>query len=142
MEKNTIKDKLKAGLEKRILKKNTGILIKCTTTNRFLLLKRGFNPYKGFWSLISGGIDPNEDSLTAIKREIYEETKINPSIIKIIFVDTEKTENNVFDYYIGTVKEEVTPVLDVENTDFMWVSKDELPTPLYPNIEIKINNFK
>ena len=47
MEKNTIKDKLKAGLEKNF-KKNTGILIKCTTTNRFLLLKRGFNQYKGY----------------------------------------------------------------------------------------------
>lgn len=47
--------------------------------------------YGGCWAIPGGGIDPGEDNLTALKREIMEETTIDASDAKIELVDDKKT---------------------------------------------------
>lgn len=127
----------------KIIRRNTGILIKCSTTNNFFLLKRAFEPYKGIWSLLSGGIDENEDSLTAIKREIWEEISINAEIISIQHKTKEinPSTGTEFEYYIGIVESEFIPTLNIENSEYIWASIDNLPLPLYPNLTQKLNFF-
>lgn len=151
--KDFIKEKLESGLLGEDVRQNAGILIKCTTTNRFFLLKRASPPHHGKWALLSGQIEKGEDSLTAIKREIGEEISINPNIIDIKFENKELSPNtsnikedpsnsgSIFYYFKGYVSEEFKPTLDHENIAYVWVDADNLPQPLFPSIQEKINNY-
>ena len=43
---------------------------------KILLIERAFDPFKGFWAFPGGFVDPDETTLEAAKRELYEETGI------------------------------------------------------------------
>jgi 8-oxo-dGTP diphosphatase len=42
-----------------------------------LLTKRNVEPFKGFWCIPGGHIEQNEDAVTAVKREVKEETNLD-----------------------------------------------------------------
>jgi len=119
-----------------------GVLIKCTETDRVLLLLRndkGEDP--NLWSMVTGGIDEGESILEGLKREVNEEMSINPNIIEYKFIEKQyiNKKNMDFHYFEGFTKSEFIPKLDHENLDYKWCDKDNLPTPLYPGIIEKIN---
>ena len=59
-----------------------GVLIKARDTGRiFLMLRSTTVTTPLVWSLLSGGIDDGEEILEGLKREMYEETKINADIV-------------------------------------------------------------
>ena len=128
-------------------KKAAGVLIKCRDTDRVLLLLRAEGTHSNKWAMISGGIHEGEEVLAGLKREIFEETDIDADAkeTKIDFtfkkeiVNTNK--NSEFYYYEGVVEHEFIPKLDHENHDYLWCSKDELPSPLYPGLSTKIQNI-
>lgn len=122
-------------------KRHVGVLIKANDSGRFLLLKRAGIPCKGCFSLLSGGLNPEEEPLEGLKREVSEEVQINPNIIKYIYINKEISDKAEFYYFHGIVKEEFIPKLDFENLAFVWCDKDNLPSPLYPNLELKISKF-
>jgi ADP-ribose pyrophosphatase YjhB (NUDIX family) len=119
-------------------KRHVGVLIKALDTNRFLLLKRAGDPHKGTFSLLSGGLNPDENPLEGLSREVGEEIKFDANKMNLKYITKEVSDKAEFYYYIGTVKNEFLPTLDFENTAFQWVDKDNLPTPLYPNLDKKI----
>ncbi len=133
---NLIKNLLKEALTGR--KRHVGVLIKAEDTGKFLLLKRAGIPHKGSFSLLSGGLNPEENPLDGLKREVGEEVQFDPNKINFKYVNKEVSDKAEFYYYIGTVKNEFIPKLDFENTSWIWVSKDNLPSPLYPNVDKKI----
>lgn len=123
-------------------KQAVGMLIICRSTNRVFLLQR--SPSAGhshLWALLSGGLEPGEDSLKALAREVKEEISINPSIIDYHLVKKEITPRNDFYYYIGFTNSEFTPKLDFENEDWGWFDVDNLPKPLYPGLKDKIESL-
>ncbi len=141
MAKDFIRKKLVQGLmenEIKPVKINAGVLIKCTTTGNILLLLR--NDPVPSWALVSGGIQPNEDPLEGLKREIYEEMFVNPDIIQYKFVNVEKhpERNSEFYYYQGFTKSEFKPILDEENLNYGWFPIDKLPSPLFRGLSEKI----
>lgn len=121
-----------------------GVLVKCNETGRILLLLRndkGDEP--NTWALVSGGIEPGEDVLEGLKREVSEEMQIDPNIISYKFIEKNyfTSKNLEFHYYEGLTNSEFIPTLDHENLDFLWCNENDLPSPLYPNLLSKIKNF-
>lgn len=115
-----------------------GVLIKCVKTgNIFLLLRNDKNPT---WALMSGGVDEGESPLEALKREMYEElfVRANDIMFKHVNVEHVPQKNMTFHYFQGFTNSEFKPILDHENLNWGWFSKDRLPSPLYKGLAEKI----
>lgn len=123
----------------KIKRVSAGALIQCTTTNKLLLLLR--NDKNPSWSLVSGGINENEDILEGLKREFKEELSLDPSMVDFQKINIDETDNHVFHYYHGFTFEEFIPILDHENLNFDWFEKDKLPSPLFDGMKEKINTI-
>ena len=67
---------------------NRGISIDTVITrnNKILLIKRGIDPFKGFWGLPGGYVSWDESVEDAVKREAKEETTLDVSNLKLIGV--------------------------------------------------------
>ena len=89
-------------------------LIKSQDTDNVLLLLRNDKTPK--WSLVSGGLESDEDPMECLKREIQEELSIDPSVIKMKKIGVENIEekNMTFHYYEGLTSNEFKPKLDKE----------------------------
>jgi len=138
--RNLIKERLTQRLmeldEKKIV---AGVLIKCTETDNVFLLFR--NDKVPVWALVSGNVENGENILDGLKREIYEELFIKPNDIQFKFVRVEQIpeKNREFHYYEGFTNSEFKPILDHENLNFGWFSKDKLPSPLFKGLAQKIS---
>ena len=115
-----------------------GVLIKCIETDRVFLLFR--NDKTPIWSLMSGGVDEGEEPIEALKREMFEELFVRPGNIKFkqIRIEQIPDRNMEFHYFTGLTNSEFIPILDHENLNYGWFSKDKLPTPLYRGLDQKI----
>lgn len=119
------------------MKSAVGIVIIARDTNRFLLLHRSTPPI--VWSVLSGKMDPGEtDPYKTVKREIWEEIRINPNSIKDIKkVGSEIFKKKLFHVFVGFVETEFDiPNLKLdENDDYGWFSEENLPKPLHKRWE-------
>jgi len=64
------------------LKPSTGASVLVYDRDKFLLIKRGKEPYKGHWSLPGGSQEVGETLEEAAKRELKEETDLNAEDLK------------------------------------------------------------
>lgn len=118
-------------------KRGVGALFYCTSTKRFLLLKRAFfceEPHT--WNLVAGTVEFGENNIETLKREIKEETGLrgNYKIVKKI-CELKKT-NSFFTIYLAFVEDEFIPQLaDFENTDYIWIEKIENISPLHSGMK-------
>ena len=117
--------------------------VKCTVGaliakgNKILLTKRNIEPFKGYWCLPGGHIDFGEDVITAVKREVKEETNLDfkpkffsfyNEIIKeigwhaVVLVFTGKA--------VGKLKKDMCEVKEIK-----WFSFDEIK-----NLSIAFDN--
>jgi len=116
------------------MKKSAGVLLICNSTGNFLLLKRGksaFLPHT--WSVVAGGMEEGETPLESIKRELKEETNIDPTPVKFQFFE-HQNDIKLFDLFLGYCEEEYECKLDSENDDWGWFNMDNLPGPLFPTL--------
>lgn len=58
---------------------------------KFLLVRQKFNTT--FWCLPGGGVEPGEDLFTALKRELVEETNVEPVIGNLLFIQQIRTSD-------------------------------------------------
>ena len=136
-----IKGRLREMILESRSKKAVGTMIRAKDTNKVLLLKRGWAPHKGCWSILSGGMEEGEDKLETLKREIMEEIKVDADDkLDLTFIRTENNGGDIFHYYEGLTSTEFIPKLDSENEAYGWYSEDDLPEPLYPKLEKKIKD--
>ena len=77
--------------------------------NMILATQRGYGEFKGKWEFPGGKVEPNEDELDAIEREIKEEFEINIKAIEYLV-------NNVCMYPNKTV--------DLRLYECMYISGD------------------
>jgi 8-oxo-dGTP pyrophosphatase MutT (NUDIX family) len=142
--KDIIKNKVRTYLTENGKQKNNlvgGVLIKCSKTNKLLLLLRNDGNKEEKWSFVTGGIDSGESVLDGLKREVSEEIGVDPDIIKYKFIDTFDIDNNkVLHYYEGLVDEEFEAKINFEHHEYGWFGIDDLPSPLFKGTKEKINN--
>ncbi len=102
---------------------------------KFLILKRSdkVKTMKGLWSGISGIIEKDEDPASRAKIEIFEEAGISEDKIKLIKAAKEIKVNSpqyknheweIFPFLFEVKESEIK--LNWENSEYRWISKDEL----------------
>ena len=106
-----------------------------TNNDKFLLLKRSdkVKSMKGLWAGISGIIEKNEEPLDRAKIEIFEELGIKENQIKLLNtaeqmrVTSPQYKNHeweIFPFLFEANNPEIK--LNWENSEFRWISADEL----------------
>jgi len=117
------------------MKNNGGVLLICKNTGNFLLLKRSkLSYFPHSWSVVAGAIEEGETPLDGIKRELIEETQIDPTGIRFEHFETQHDFGKSFSFYLGYCDEEFECVLDRENDDWGWFNMDNLPDTLFPTL--------
>jgi len=112
-------------------------IVTCFITNedKILILKRSnkVKSMKGLWAGVSGIIEKDELPLARAKREIFEEVGLYEDQIKLLKSEKEmriispQYKNHewlVFPFLFST--ENPTIRLNWENSDFRWISIDEI----------------
>jgi len=101
--------------------------------DHILLVERGGEPLKGYWSLPGGGVETGETLKQAVCREILEETGLAIEPLQIVEIferimldNTGKTEYHyvLIDYLCRMVYGELAAGSDVSRAE--WISKSQL----------------
>lgn len=104
-----------------------------------LLVKRAArcNDWPEHWAFPGGGIEHQETSIMAACRECREELGIAPVISQLRSAGI----SDGFECWVQHVDAAFVPKLNDEHTDYMWVSKNDLPRPMHPNAEQVLKRF-
>ena len=98
-----------------------------------LLVERGKEPLKGYWSLPGGVVEVGETLESAVRREVLEETGIGIEILKVLEVFERITPDAegraeyhyvLIDYLCRASEGEARPMSDAASV--AWVRRDEL----------------
>lgn len=101
--------------------------------DRVLLVQRGKEPLKGFWSLPGGAVEPGELLEQALLREVMEETSLEVKIVRFgeiferIMPDT--AGNIEYHYVLLDYVCEITkgqPQAGSDSADVRWFGPEEL----------------
>ncbi|RME43998.1 MAG: NUDIX domain-containing protein [Chloroflexi bacterium] len=98
---------------------------------KVMLIRRGIEPYKGYWDIPGGFLAPGEHPEAGAVREVREETGLLVQLTDLvgIFVDTygeESPEYTLNIYYRAEVVEGV-PEPRTDAVEIGWFGPDELP---------------
>jgi 8-oxo-dGTP diphosphatase len=103
---------------------------------KILLIKRDTVPFKGYWALPGGRLDPGETIEQCCIREVKEETGLDVSIVRKVGEYHEQGINDdvEYDYYptcfVVKVVGGETKKQDSEIQEIKLFSLQELPNPL------------
>ena len=120
---------------------SVGAFIYCTTTQRYLFLLRNNTKYAGTWGVVGGKVEPDEQIIESLSREIKEELGGIINDARIIPIEKFTSDNGNFNYhtFIAPVDDEFVPELNDEHRGYCWVSLEDHPKPLHPGVWRTIN---
>jgi 8-oxo-dGTP diphosphatase len=104
--------------------------------NKILLIKRNTIPFKGYWALPGGRMDPGETIEQTIVREVKEETGLDVAIVSKVgeYVEKGVKDDVEYEYYPtcfvvkpigGEIKKQESEIQEVK-----LFNLNELPKPL------------
>jgi 8-oxo-dGTP diphosphatase len=104
--------------------------------NKILLIKRNTIPFKGYWALPGGRMDPGETIEQTIVREVKEETGLDVTIVRKVGEYVEKGVKDEVDYEYyptcfvvkpvgGEIKKQESEIQEIKRFDL-----NDLPKPL------------
>ncbi len=91
---------------------------------KLLLLKRGVEPFKGYWHVVGGHVEEDETLKEAVKREFKEETGLDVVVGSIVGGRLEETFDRIkiiVAFQVVSAKGEVQ--LNSENETLGWFSQ-------------------
>lgn len=108
---------------------------------RVLLIQRKAEPFAGKWALPGGFVDENERLADAARRELKEETGLEPSELEQLhtFGDPGRDPRGwtVSVVYLTRVRpDELTPVAGDDAAAVSWFPLDDLPSLAFDHAEI------
>lgn len=111
--------------------------------NNVLLVKRGNEPYRGYWSIPGGRVRFGERIRDALRREVREETGLDVEIGRLVcvlkMIVKSKSGEPVFDYLIldylsNVIGGELRPSSDVD--EVKWVPLEDVDSyKLVPTVK-------
>lgn len=109
-------------------KKGAGcIFLAKDTTKIGIALRSRFVQEPNTWGTVGGAIDPDENVVTAIKREAKEELGYNGELKLLPLYTFKHYSGFVYENYLAVVPREFVAKLDWENQDFGWFDFNHLP---------------
>jgi len=106
---------------------------------KILLIRRGIEPYKGLWALPGGFLRMDETTDQCIRRELYEETSLQPAVIEQFGVfsalDRDPRERVISVSYYSLVKKSDVKGGD-DASDARWFALGALPELAFDHKEI------
>ena len=92
---------------------------------KMLMCKRAKDPYKGLFNMVGGKIESGEDGYTAAYRELFEETGITKTDIRLVHLMDFSYPlcDEYVEVYVGGLNREVT--LREEKNPLLWISTDK-----------------
>lgn len=121
----------------------SGGLFLSKETKRFLFLLRNQGKTAGTWGIVGGKKEPTDLTIyNTLTREIEEEIKVNPLIIKTIPLELFVSNDQNFQYntYILLVDKEFIPILNNEHSGYAWCNYESWPKPLHQGLKNSFNN--
>jgi ADP-ribose pyrophosphatase YjhB (NUDIX family) len=106
--------------------KPVAVVIPVTADQKIILMRRGFEPRRGHWSLPSGFVDLGETVETAAVREVSEELDLRVEITGLVGVYSHAEESTVVVVYaasalgIPSTSEEALEVKAFAPIDIPW----------------------
>lgn len=89
---------------------------------RLLLVLRGNDPGRGLWSVPGGRVEPGEDDITAVQREVAEETELRVTVGRLCGIVERPAPGGIFvihDYFCTPVEGRARAGSDA--ADVRWV---------------------
>ena len=120
-----------------------GAIFLCKASKRILMNFRSESVAKpncwGFWG---GKLDPEENILTGLSREIIEELGFIPKYDNAIILDEYVSPDGQFKYYsfVVMVPEEFIPITNDESQGYCWCKLGSYPKPLHPGARAILEN--
>jgi ADP-ribose pyrophosphatase YjhB (NUDIX family) len=110
--------------------------------DKILLIKRGANPFKGFWALPGGYVEWDESVEDAVKREVQEELGviIESSRLIGVYSKPERHPKQVINM-AHAVSISGTPTAGDDALESQWFSLNDMPTELAFDHKVIINDY-
>ena len=118
---------------------NRGVTIDAVImrNDKILLIKRGVEPFKGFWALPGGYVEWDETIEDAVKREVIEETGLSVKSLKMIgiYSDPKRHPRQCIDVaYAAEVEGEIK--IGDDATEFRWEDLKNIPKLAFDHNDI------
>jgi ADP-ribose pyrophosphatase YjhB (NUDIX family) len=105
--------------------KPVAVVIPIEPNGDILLMRRGFEPRRGHWSLPGGFVDLGETIETAAAREVMEELNLRVQITQLVGVYSRADERTVVVVYAATTQG--TPSLSEEALEVRAFAPKDIP---------------
>lgn len=105
--------------------------------DKVLLIKRGSEPFKGFWALPGGHVDWDETVEDAVRREVQEETGLAVTSLELIGVLSKPERHPKQCVSVAYVAQTTGDVkVGDDAVEFQWADVEELPELAFDHEEI------
>lgn len=100
--------------------------------SQVLLVKRGVDPFKGFWATPGGFVEWDESAQQAVTREVMEETGLTVTNADLVgaYSDPDRHPKQVINLLHVVGVADGTPVAGDDADDVQWFELDDLPAEL------------
>lgn len=126
----------------QIMKIEEGVILVVKRGEKFLLLKRAEELFKGILEFPTGKVEKKNSSMEhAAWRELQEETGLYPSKLEYLGSFERKEKNKISIFHAFLVEKFAGEIkLSEEHSDFCWLTKEEILRKK-PSEEISIDSI-